>query len=70
MNYSFSTKVFVNALLQFNTDSHQLSSNLRFNIIHRPLSDFFVVYNEQRDERSGDLINRALIAKMTYLVAF
>jgi hypothetical protein len=70
VNYNFSTKMFVNALLQFNTDSRQLSSNLRFNIIHRPLSDFFFVYNEQRDERSGDLINRALIAKMTYLVAF
>jgi hypothetical protein len=70
VNYNLSTKMFVNALLQFNTDSRQVSSNLRFNIIHRPLSDFFFVYNEQRDERSGDLINRALIAKMTYLVAF
>jgi hypothetical protein len=70
VNYNFSTKMFVNALLQYNTDSRQLSSNLRFNIIHRPLSDFFLVYNEQRDERSNNLINRALIAKMTYLVAF
>ena len=50
--------------------SRQWSSNLRFNIIHRPLSDFFLVYNERRDERSNALINRALVAKMTYLVAF
>jgi hypothetical protein len=70
INYNFNTKMFVNALLQYNTDSRQWSSNLRFNIIHRPLSDFFLVYNERRDERSGSLINRALIAKMTYLVAF
>ena len=70
VNYNFNTKMFVNALLQYNTDSQQWSSNLRFNIIHRPLSDFFLVYNERRDERSGDLLNRALIAKMTYLVAF
>ena len=70
VNYNFNTKMFVNALLQYNTDSHQWSSNLRFNLIHRPLSDFFFVYNERRDERSGDLINRALVAKMTYLVAF
>jgi len=41
-----------------------------FNIIHRPLSDFFLVYNERRDERAGDLLNRALVAKFTYLVAF
>jgi len=70
VNYNFNTQMFVNALLQYNTDSRQWSSNLRFNIIHRPLSDFFFVYNERRDERSGDLINRALVAKMTYLVAF
>ena len=70
INYNFNTKVFLNALLQYNTDSQQWSSNLRLNIIHRPLSDFFLVYNERRDERAGDLLNRALVAKMTYLVAF
>jgi Domain of unknown function (DUF5916)/Carbohydrate family 9 binding domain-like len=70
VNYNFNTRMFVNALLQYNTDSHQWSSNLRFNIIHRPLSDFFLVYNERRDERSGDLMDRAIVAKMTYLMAF
>jgi hypothetical protein len=70
VNYNFNTKMFFNALLQYNTDSQQWSSNLRFNIIHRPLSDFFLVYNERRDERTSALIDRALIAKVTYLVAF
>ncbi len=70
VNYNFNTRMFVNALLQYNTDSRQWSSNLRFNVIHRPLSDFFFVYNERRDERRGDLVDRALIAKLTYLVAF
>jgi hypothetical protein len=70
VNYNFNTKMFVNALLQYNTDNGQWSSNLRFNIIHRPLSDFFLVYNERRDDRTGALINRAVIAKMTYMVAF
>jgi hypothetical protein len=70
VNYNFNTKMFVNALLQYSTDSRQWSSNLRFNVIHRPLSDFFFVYNERRDERSGRMIDRALIAKLTYLVAF
>ncbi|PYR32780.1 MAG: hypothetical protein DMF92_01080 [Acidobacteria bacterium] len=69
-NYNFNTKMFLNALVQYNSDSQQWSSNLRFNIIHRPLSDFFLVYNERRDERAGDLLNRALVAKFTYLVAF
>jgi len=70
VNYNFNTKMFFNALVQYNSDNHQWTSNLRFNIIHRPLSDVFLVYNERRDERSGILLSRALIAKMTYLVAF
>jgi hypothetical protein len=70
VNYNFNTKVFVNALLQYNNDSHQLSSNIRFNVIHRPLSDIFFVYNEHRDEYTGLLQDRSLIAKMTYMVAF
>jgi hypothetical protein len=70
VNYNFNTRMFLNALLQYNTDSRQWSSNVRFNLIHRPLSDFFLVYNERRLDGSGDLIDRAIIAKMTYLVAF
>ena len=70
VNYNFNTKMFLNALLQYNTDSQQWSSNLRFNIIHRPLSDIFLVYNERRDERTGNLLDRAFVAKMTYLMAF
>jgi hypothetical protein len=70
VNYNFNTRMFVNALLQYNTDSRQWSSNVRFNVIHRPLSDFFLVYNERRDERSGELLDRAVVAKMTYLWAF
>ena len=70
MNYNFNTKMFFNALVQYNSDTHQWTSNLRFNIIHRPLSDVFLVYNERRDERSGILLSRAVIAKMTYLMAF
>jgi len=70
VNYNFNTKMFVNALVQYNSDNRQWTSNLRFNIIHRPLSDFFLVYNERRDERTGEMLSRAVIAKMTYLVAF
>ena len=70
VNYNFNTKMFFNALVQYNSDNSQWTSNVRFNIIHRPLSDFFVVYNERRDERTGNMLSRALIAKMTYLMAF
>jgi hypothetical protein len=69
INYNFNTKTFLNALLQYTTDTHQLSSNIRFNVIHRPLSDFFFVYNEHRDERAGVRQDRSLIAKLTYMLA-
>lgn len=68
-DYSFSTIMFLNALVQYNSDARQWSSNIRFNLIHRPLSDLFLVYNERRDSLSGRLIDRALIAKFTYMVA-
>ncbi len=70
VNYNFNTKMFANALVQYNTDNRQWTSNLRFNIIHRPLSDIFIVYNEKRDDRTGLMLSRAVIAKMTYMVAF
>jgi hypothetical protein len=69
VNYGFSTKMFLNALVQYNSDTKQWSSNVRFNIIHRPLSDIFVVYNEHRDSITGGLIDRAVIAKMTYMIS-
>jgi len=68
-NYAFSTAMFLNALVQYNNDSQQWSSNVRFNLIHRPLSDLFVVYNERRNSVSGDLIDRALVTKITYMLA-
>jgi hypothetical protein len=70
VNYFLNTKVFLNALLQYNTDARQWSSNVRFNVIHRPLSDIFLVYNERRNSQTGEMLDRALVAKITYLIAF
>jgi hypothetical protein len=55
--------------VQYNSDTRQISSNVRFNIIHRPLSDFFIVSNERRDSATRDVLNRAVIAKGTYMVS-
>jgi hypothetical protein len=69
-NYSFSTAVFLNALVQYNSDAKQWSTNVRFNIIHRPLSDIFLVYNERRSSVAPhDMLDRAIIAKMTYMLS-
>ena len=68
--YTFTTKVLLNAFVQYNTDAHQFSSNVRFHIIHHPLSDFFIVFNEQRDSQTGEVLDRALILKLTHLFSF
>jgi hypothetical protein len=68
--YGFSPRAFFNAFLQYNADTHQVSSNLRFNFTHHPLSDIFVVYNDRRDTDGGQLIERAFIIKVTNLFNF
>jgi hypothetical protein len=68
--YGFSPRVFFNAFLQYNQDTHQVSSNLRFNFTHHPLSDIYVVYNDRRDTTSGAVLERALILKVTNLFSF
>ena len=65
----FNTRMFLNALIQHSTDTGQVSSNIG-STIHRPLSDIFLVYNERRFETTGDLIDRAIIAKVTYMMQF
>ncbi len=68
----FSTTVFVDALLQYNTDVEDFSTDLRFNWKYRPGSDLYVVYRERRDIESeatpGD--DRSLTVKWTYQLAF
>ncbi len=64
--YSFSTDMFLNALIQYNSAEKEISSNIRFNITYKPLSDLFLVYNERRSS-TGEVIDRAFIGKLTYV---
>ena len=68
--WAFTSKAFLNSFLQYNATTKQFSANTRFNVIHRPLSDLFVVYNERRDTTSGALVERGLIVKFTNLFDF
>ena len=68
--YAFSPNMLLNAFLQYNADTHQFISNIRYNIIHRPLSDLFIVYNERRDTITGEFIDRAFLVKATNLFNF
>jgi hypothetical protein len=68
--YSFSTNMFLDALVQYRSDVEQFSANLRFNLIHRPLSDFFIVYNEQQYADGRVPAGRGLVVKYTHLFSF
>jgi hypothetical protein len=72
VGYAFNTRTFLDTLLQYNTDLKQFSANVRFDIIHRPLSDLFVVYNEQQvtDVPTPVTPGRGLILKYTHMMAF
>lgn len=69
IGYSFTTNMFLNALIQYNSRQREVASNIRFNFIHKPLSDLFLVYNERRSS-TGEVLERALIAKLTYVFDF
>jgi hypothetical protein len=61
----------VDALVQYDPGSEKINSNIRFNLIHHPLSDLFIVFNEQRFN-TGEPIppGRSFTIKATQMVAF
>ena len=70
-NYSFSPRMFIDALAQYDPSSKQLNANVRFNLLHHPLSDLFVVYNDQRFlTPSAPIAGRSIVVKFTQMLAF
>jgi hypothetical protein len=70
-NYSFTTNMFLDSLVQYDADRRQFTANVRFNLIHHPLSDFFVVYNDQELRGlPGAVAGRSVILKITRMLAF
>ena len=70
VTYAFTPRSVVNAFIQYNADTHQVSSNIRFNWTHHPLSDVYIVYNDTRDTLTGLTRERAFIVKLTNLFSF
>ena len=72
--YTVTPLMFVSALLQYNSSSDSLSTNVRLRWEYQPGSELFVVYNEQRDtlapRRLPELKNRAFVVKINRLFRF
>ncbi len=67
IEYTITTRAFLNALLQWNDDMDQRSFNIRFNYEYRPNSDIYLVYNERHHTGTEDRVDRIIILKLTYL---
>ena len=77
ITYTITPTMFVSALLQYNSGTNSLATNARLRWEYRPGSEFFVVYNEQRDTTglgaglgAPDLQNRAFIVKVNRSMRF
>lgn len=71
IKYAFSKRAFVTLNVQYNQDVDQMVSYVRFNVIHGPLSDFFLVLTERRQlGAAGGVLERVATAKVTKLLSF
>jgi hypothetical protein len=68
MDWSFSTRMFLNAFVQYNSATSTWLTNVRYRLIYRPLSDFYFVYNEQT--AAGRPARRTIALKHTMLLSF
>jgi hypothetical protein len=72
VDYTFSPRMTIRSLTQYNSATHEISNNIRYNFIHRPGSDLYVVYNELRQTGlPSDLFahkDRQFIVKLNYLL--
>jgi hypothetical protein len=70
VSYAFSTRLFADGIVQYNSHENQISGNLRINFIHRPGSDLFLVLNERRGGSPGlwEPLDRGAVVKLTYLL--
>jgi hypothetical protein len=73
VTYTVTPLMFASALVQYNSSSNLVSTNVRLRWEYRPGSELFVVYNEERDSlspRFPDLQNRAIVVKVNRLLRF
>ncbi|MDP2389446.1 MAG: hypothetical protein Q8N52_03885, partial [Acidobacteriota bacterium] len=72
VDYTFSPRMTIRSLTQYNTSTHEITNNVRFNFIYRPGSDLYVVYNDlSQTGLPADIFgkqDRQLVVKMTYLL--
>jgi hypothetical protein len=73
VSYSFTNLASISALVQYNGQTGQYSSNIRLALLDRSGTGLFVVYNDRRDlldSTSYDVVGRSFVVKYTRLFDF
>ncbi len=65
-NVGFSNKMFLKNVIQYNSQSENFSIFTRFQWRYLPMSDLFVIFNENHSTDGFDIKNRGLALKLTY----
>jgi hypothetical protein len=69
-DYGFTPNKFFNAFIQYNSFLKDFSTNLRFNLLYRPLSNLYIIYNETRNSVTQRIQDRVIAIKFTRLMQF
>ena len=72
-SFTVSPRMFLAALIQFNSSNKAVDTNIRFRWEYEPGSDLFIVYSDGRDtglEGFPQLENRSFVVKFTRLFRF
>jgi hypothetical protein len=65
IDWAFSKKVFIKAVVQYNNQINNINTNVRFQWRFKPVSDFYLVYTDNYTE-TGKVKNRGIVFKATY----
>jgi hypothetical protein len=71
VSYSITTFASLEGLLQYNSQASMFSSNMRFALLSRGGTGFFVVYNDQRETSNrtpATVLGRSFIVKLSRLL--
>ncbi|MGE4055673.1 MAG: hypothetical protein AB7F99_12820, partial [Vicinamibacterales bacterium] len=72
-DYAFSPRATLRTLVQYNSSTHEVTSSVRFNFIHRPGSDLYIVYNglDRTGLEPNEFVphDRQLVVKLSYLLS-
>ena len=66
VDITFSKKIFLTTLVQYNNQIDNLNINARLQWRYKPVSDFYLVYTDNYDTQHFGVRNRSLVAKVTY----